>query len=207
LLQNLRNKNTNAVFSNANTNAINVPVGRWMLLVQFQMVSGVVTQPTLTITNGSAVSMFDTAPSTGISADSAYCAPSSGSTNGNWLWAYGIQITSTGGSVSFGTCTIGAINNYDVFLLPYPAVYSLSRKAVDWDPIAILTRKLEQMESRLAIIHEGEDEKYCDSECSTPLHVEPDVTQSTSDLAESLLSRLAYRRGAVTQKTALPHAA
>jgi len=209
LLRCTRNKNTGVVLYPGNGNAVAIPFGRWVMIVQFIQGSASITAPTLTYTGCSALAMFDTAAATGISADSVSTDPANGTTTTTGAWLYGIDVTTAaGGSVAFSTCTIGTLTTFDVFLLPYAALYSATRNAVEWDPVARISRRLLELEGKLSQVLEVE-EKY-DSECSTPMHVEPvlttSMTQSTQDLASSLLSRLQIGN-AVTRKGHFPSAA
>jgi hypothetical protein len=206
----LRNKNTGVVLPNVN--GIAFPTGRWLMAIQFTQSSSASTVNVPTITGGSLLAMFDTNASTGVSADSFFVSPPSGTATTAVTWLIAFDITAqANGSFSFGTFTSGTIATLDVFWMNYPAGFTFpeSRKAVDWDPVAVLSRRINDLESKLSVIDE-EEEKYVSSECSTPIHIEPplpDLSKSQHDFASSLLTRLTMRDRAVTQRTAVSHAA
>jgi len=207
---NLRNKNTGVATAAAASSLSGLPLGRFVWIITGIQASTNSNVPAATITGGSSINIFSTVAATGVSTNSFVGDPRSVGAATTFTWMFAFEITSATNSISLGAATVGAISVYDMYILPYPGGYSYaeSRKAVDWDPVAVLSRRLIELENRLESLHEDkEEEKYCDSQCSTPLHVEPDLTQSTQDLATSLLSRLRIGDRAVTQKTAYMSAA
>jgi hypothetical protein len=208
LVKNLRNKFTGEIrgYPVANT-GLSLPIGRYWILVVGNQASGTSSVPAPTVTGGSLVNTFDTSPSTGVSAN-GYQAVPNGATGTEFIWVFAFDIGAIGGNIVWSGGTMGTLSTFDMYVIPVGSglSYIESRKASDWDPVAVLSRKLSQLESKLSRVEEEEEEeKYCDSVCSTPIEVckaeEPPLTQSTADLAESLLARIG-RRGAVTSKTA-----
>lgn len=206
-MSNMREKTSGYVTGSSNNGQVSMAAGRYVLAMVLTTASAATSLPAITL-SGSAttLSILQTTPSTGVGGSAVTSLPQAGVTCTSSGALYVINATGSWGW-SFGTCTIGAISTYDLMLIPFGFGLSLadSRKAVDWDPIAVLSRKLQELEMRLPTLHE--EEKYCDSHCSTPLHVEPDLTQSTQDLATSLFSRLRLGESAVTRKTAHVQAA
>jgi hypothetical protein len=210
LTQNMKNKNTGVRLTS--TNGIgSFAAGRYIMCVNGIQSSTDSTVPAITLTGGSAVAMLNTSSTTGNGSNSYLGIPNGTGALTTFQWMYAFDITNVLNNLfTFGGATIGTLTAYDIFIMPYPSGYTMieSRKAVDWDPFAVVSRRLQELELKLARVEEEEEEKYVESACSTPLHVEPPLicheptlTQSTADLAESLLARIG-RRNAVTSKTA-----
>jgi len=208
-LSNMRDRSTSVLFPTG-TNGLTLNPGRFILMAIVQSSTGAATtQPLLSITNGTTVPLFACDRISGINATPTFQAPSSGVSSLQNIMVWGVQMNATG-VVTFGSYTqYSSITFQDLWVLPVGSGLSdpgQSRRAVDWDPIAMLSRRLDVMMTKLDCLKEEEDEKHFDSQCSTPVQVSrgDDISQSTVDLAQSLLSRFG-RVGSVTSKTpALP---
>jgi len=210
LLQNMRNKYSGLTTPVACNGFTKNPAGNYIIMMVVNNASFILTTaPTLVATydDGSgtvpALAYWGTTPSTGVGTIDHGYQPNG--TTGQIVFFWGVAATAIWNLSFSGTNISNMANNTSVDFMTIPIGMGLtlaeSRRAVDWDPVAILTRKIDDLTHRLESVKET-DEKHFSSECSTPMHVEPELgigmTTSTRDLASSLLTRLA---GAAQPKT------
>jgi hypothetical protein len=214
-MQGLKNAATGGYLSDYSK--LPIPPGKWVVIIHSRPNSGTFSGTWSLGFSNCSLFNFTNATSTGASQQNTMPTTWTSSTvaSGSQDFQYGFAVDAGTASNAYvyATANMPITGSgwayYDVHLFPLPNAYAASRRAIDYDPIARLYRMVTDLQARLECPPSDDEKDHYlhNSECSTPLHVEPDVTQSTSDLAESLLTRLAFRRGAVTQKTAHTSAA
>jgi len=217
--QNLRCKSGGAGVTSLAQQGLLVPASGRYLMTYVCTASGTCVEavPTPAITGGLLVNTWSTNPVTGASTVSSISAPSIGATTSNVTYnvCFDIvtpigpaglqsQVALTGGTLPATVLTV------DIYIVSLGTGFSTvpSRKMVDYDPITLLNKKLEELTDRMASMVTRDtiqyiEQKHCEvesdgeSECGIKISSSPeqtrtpvDLTRSTADLTNEVLNRL-----------------
>jgi hypothetical protein len=236
-LRNLREVNTGRTTSSVATSLGPLPAGKYIANLY------VVTDTNNPTINGSINYTFGNGGSGGILAFSG-TNPGTGVPNVGQAVGKSVSGSSIGASYVNTFCFDGSgpitistfiyvdgpnILNFDLWLIPVGSgVSSTSRRPIDYDPLAVMKRRMDEMYSRLCAdearwrecandptryrslgstdrIVVEHDEDDCKSPCSTPVEIDvssfdrtPQLTRSQINIADLVLDRI---NGLVTSKT------
>lgn len=149
-------------------------------------------------TFGGVFPFTDTLPATGVETSSQQQLIG----NAGSIWVDNFCMNSDGETTINACPTVGSnVMFWDLWVCPVGSAITSRRRAVDYDPMAVMKRKLDELNDRLQRAEAKAlapprwvDDEECKSPCSTPIHVEepipPELTRSQANIALTLLDRL-----------------
>lgn len=142
-LSNLREVNT-SVHTAPSSAKISLPVGSYVCVHQMTITSGTITTGGAnSFTNNIDLPFLQTDPATGISPVASLGGTIA--TGQTFIAVFGFRLTNAGSIDNVRAITAGTLSSWDLMICPVGQGIKATRRAVDWDPMAIMKNRLDEL--------------------------------------------------------------